>query len=96
METQGKFLYLEVGKSHKVDVDYRLSYLFFIFSFLLFQGHIAAQGSSQARVKVELQLPAYTAIHGNARSNPLREARDQIHILMDTSGFLSTAPQWEP
>ena len=50
-------------------------------------------------VELELQLPAYTTasatphpgyIPGHAGSfNPLSEARDQTHILMDTVGFLT-------
>ena len=50
-------------------------------------------------VELELQMPAYTTasatpdpsyIPGHAGSfNPLSEARDQTHILMDTVGFLT-------
>ena len=57
-------------------------------------------------VKLELQLPAYTTatatqdpshvcdIHHSSQQrqilNPLSNARDQTHILMDTSGVLNS------
>ena len=66
------------------------------------------------RVESELQLSAYTAakamqnpsrivnLHHSSRQhrilNPLREARDRIPILMDTSQvvrFITAEPQWE-
>ena len=62
---------------------------------------LSAYGSSQARVKLELQLPAYTTAtatwdpscifdlrcSSQQRQilNPLSEARDRTCILMDTS-----------
>ena len=60
-------------------------------------------------VKSELQLPAYTTataswdlscifnLHHSSRwriLNPLREARDQTHVLMDNR-FVPIEPQWE-
>ena len=44
-------------------------------------------------VELELQLLAYTTAHGIL--NPLSEARDQIHILMDASQIHSAAPPQE-
>ena len=69
--------------------------------FLLFRAVPTAYGSSQAGVKLELQLPAYTIamatwdpsrvcdLHHSSQQgqipNPQGEARDGTHILMDTS-----------
>ena len=66
---------------------------------------------SRLGVKSELQLPAYitgTATldqshiwnrhHSSGQSwflNPLNRARGQIHIPVDTSGFVTAKPQWE-
>ena len=44
-------------------------------------------------VELELYLPAYITAHRIL--NPLSEARDQTCILVDTSRFISTAPQQE-
>ena len=73
----------------------------FVLFHLLFRAEPAAYGSSQARVKLELQLPAYTtAIEAQDPShvydlhhsswqhwilNSLSEVRNQTHSLMDTS-----------
>ena len=62
-------------------------------------------------VESELHLPAYTTattsrdpshdcdLHHSSWqcwiSDPLNEARDPTHILMDTSQFVSAGPQWE-
>ena len=62
-------------------------------------------------VESELQLPASTTAtemrdpshvcdlrHSSRQHrilNPLSKARDWTHILVDTSGFVSTVPQWE-
>ena len=62
-------------------------------------------------VKLELQLLAYATatamqdpscvcdIHHSSQQcwipDPLSEARDGTHILMDTSGFVSTALPWK-
>jgi len=78
--------------------------LFLFFVFFLIDAS-AAYRNSQARVKSELQLPAYTAtIAAHLQSllwdllhslwqcqilNPLGEARDQTCILMDTSQVLN-------
>ena len=75
--------------------------LFFFFP----SGLPEAYGNSQAKVESELQLPAYATamatpdlsgvldLHCSSWQhwilNPLSEARDQIHILMDTSGLLN-------
>ena len=72
---------------------------------LLFRVTPAAHGSSQLGVKLDLQLPAYitaTAMlyrswifHLHCRLwqcqifNPLSEARDQTHIITDTSQVLN-------
>ena len=69
----------------------------------------AAYGSSQARVKSELQLPANTTatamqdlsgifhLHPSWRQpsvlNPVIEARDQTHILRDTKHVLNLLSQ---
>ena len=60
---------------------------------------------SRLGAESELQLPAYTTatamqdpnrIHDlHQIPNPLSKARDQTFILMDTIGFIFTAPQWE-
>ena len=71
------------------------------FFFFLCRAAPVAYGSSQIRVKLELQLLAYTTatatqdlsyacnLHHSSWQhwilNPLSEARDQTHILMDTS-----------
>ena len=76
------------------------NYFFFFFFFWLFRAVPKAYGSSQLGVKSELQLPAYTTgmatpdpsrvcdLHHSSRQcrliNPLSEARDRTHILMDT------------
>ena len=75
--------------------------LIFIYLFLLFGATPTAYGSSHAGVKSELQLPAYTTattmqdtscicgLHHSSQQcwilNPVRETRDQAHILLDTS-----------
>ena len=74
---------------------------FFFFFFFLFFAPPPIYGSSQAGVKLELQLPAYTTtmatpdlshickLHCRLRHcwilNPLNVARERTHILMDTS-----------
>ena len=85
-----------------------LSFFFFLFSF--FRAAPAAYGSSQARVELELQLPAYittTAIpdlshvcdlHCSSRQNqilnPLSGARDGTCILKGTSQVHYHWAQW--
>ena len=75
--------------------DYFIIYLF------IYRATPVAYGGSQARVKLELQLPAYTTatatldpshicnLHHSSRQclilNPLSEAGDQTHILVGTS-----------
>ena len=72
-----------------------------IFFFFLFGAEPAAYESSQARVKLELQLLTYTTATATLEPchictlchiswqhwilNPLSEARDQTCVLMDTS-----------
>ena len=73
---------------------------FFFFFFLAFQGHNWAHGSSQDRGRIGAAAGSLCHSHGNARSDhvcdlyhssqqrrihdPLSEASDQTHILMDT------------
>ena len=75
------------------------------FFFFPFRATPAAYGSSQTRVESELQLPAYTTttvtpapsclcdLHHSSWQrqilNPLSKARDQNHILMNTSQVLN-------
>ena len=75
-------------------------YLLFLV-FLLFRAIPMAYEGSQAGVEVELQLPAYATatamrdpscicnLHHSSQQhwilNPLSDARDQTHVLMDTS-----------
>ena len=72
-----------------------------IFFFVFLGPHMRPYGSSQASVKSELQLPAYTiatampdpscvcnlhlSSQQNQMFNPLSKARDQTHVFMDTS-----------
>ena len=50
--------------------------------------------NSQARGQSEVQLPTYAMATATTESfNPLSEARDQTHILMDTSGILNLLSQ---
>ena len=74
--------------------------LLFIYLFSLFRAEHAAYGDSQG-VELELQLPAYSTttatpdpsricnLHHSSRQHqildPLSEARDQTHTLMNTS-----------
>ena len=80
--------------------SYRHNTTFFYF-FFFFRAAGEAYGSSQARVKLELELLAYTTatatpdlshifdLYHSSRQrcifNPLGRARDWTHILMDTS-----------
>ena len=59
-------------------------FLFFCFCFLGL--HLWHMEVPRLGVKSELQLPAYTTVHGNARSltHWASEARDRTQILMDT------------
>ena len=70
------------------------------FFFLLFRAALLTNGSSQARVESELQLPAYAMVtaaqdvcdlHHSSQQDqipdPLSEARDQTQMLIDTSQF---------
>ena len=87
-----------------------LSPLFFFFFFCLFRAVPAAYISSQARGQTGaiaasqshgtamLDLSSVCDLHHSSPycqiPNPLSKARDQPHILMDTSRFISTGPQW--
>ena len=78
-----------------------LCWVFFFFFFFTFRATFVAYGCSQAKVKLELQLLAYTTatampdlsrvykLHHSSQQcwifNPLRKARDRTHILMVTS-----------
>ena len=78
------------------------THIFFFFLFFSFSFYSCTCG---LRVKLELQLPVYATatasldpscichLHCNSRQNqilnPLREARDGAHILMDTSRVLN-------
>ena len=90
--------------SHYVGVD------FFVFFFLgLYLWHMEV---SRLGVKSELQLPAYATAtaprdpscicdlyHSSQQCrilNPLSGARDRTYVLMNTSGFATAHPQWEP
>ena len=78
---------------------YTFQFLFgFGFGFFLFRAAPTAYGSSQARsqigataashsnAKIQAMSTNYTTAHGNGQiRNPRSEARDQTHILMDTS-----------
>ena len=75
-------------------------FVYLFVSFLSFRATPAAYGSSQPRVKLELQLPAYTTatakqdqshiynLHYSSQQcqilKPLSESRDQIRIFTDT------------
>ena len=65
--------------------------------FFLFRVPTVAYGYSQARGCIGAASATYTPAHSNAGSfNPLSEARDQIHKLIDTSWILSPLrPSWE-
>ena len=74
-----------------------------LFFFFLFRAVLVAYASSQARGRVQAAAaglhhshsnegiqaasPTYTTAHSNNGSLTLNEARDQTHILMDTSGI---------
>ena len=64
-------------------------FLFFIiiifFGLFSFKAAPIVYGGSRLWVESELQLPAHTTAHSNARNNPLSETRDQTYILMDPS-----------
>ena len=72
-----------------------MTYYLFIYLFLIFRAAPKAYGSFQDRVKLELQLPAYTTdtatpdqslYHSSQQCwilDPPSEARDHTHILMD-------------
>ena len=76
---------------------------------LLFMASSVAYGTSWLGVELELQLLAYTTamampdlscihnLHGSLRQcqifNPLSEARDQTHILVDLNGILIRGTQ---
>ena len=82
----------------------------FFFFFCLFRATPAAYGRSQLGVESELQLPVYTTatttqdlshicdLYHSSRQrripNPLSEAGDRTHVLMNTSQILS--PLREP
>ena len=77
---------------------------FFFFFFSLFKAVPVAYGSSQARGRIGAAGASLCHSHSNTRSelhlrlhhsswqpwilNPLSMARDETHILMDTSGLL--------
>ena len=62
----------------------------FFFFLSLFAATPVAYGSSQARGQMRAASVTYTTAHGTTGSfNPLSEARDQTHILMDTSQVLN-------
>ena len=79
--------------------------ILFIFFFFLFRATPVACGSSQTRDEQELQLPAYSTAtamphlsrigdlcHSSQQCwilNPRGKARDQTHVLMDTSRVLN-------
>ena len=66
--------------------NWLLLFLFFFFLFFcIFRAAAAACGSSQARSWIGTTATGHHS-HSNARSsNPLSEARDRTHVLMDTS-----------
>ena len=77
------------------------SLLYFFFFFVFFRATPVAHGSSQARCQIRAVAARLYHSHGNVRSepwlgptpqlverqilNPLSEARDRAHILMDTT-----------
>ena len=65
------------------------SQFYFIYLFvclLLFMAALAACGGSQARGLIEATAASLRHSHSNAKIlNPLREPRDQTHVLMDAS-----------
>ena len=79
-------------------VNHLFPNIFFV-CFCLFRAAPTTYGNSQARVELEMQLPAYTTarpdpshvsdLHHSSQQyqilNVLSEDRDQIHILLDTS-----------
>ena len=83
-------------------------FFYFYFYFCPFRATPVAYGSSQARDPVKAAAAGLHLSHSNARSsricdlhqssqqhrilNPLSEARDQTHILVDASGFVTP---WE-
>ena len=81
------------------------SFFFFVF----FRAAPVAYGSSQARgglgvgscrpqpqqCGIQAVSSTYTIAHSNARSLTHWEARDQIHVLMDTSWLVAAELQWE-
>ena len=70
-----------VGRQRESGKKGRRERLFF-FSFL--QLHLRRMEVPRLEVEPELQLPTFTT----ATAMPLREARDQTRVLMDTSGVL--------
>ena len=77
-------------KNHKKNIIYIK--LFFFFLGL----HLQHMELPRLGVKSKLQVLAYTTAHDNARSfNPLSKARDQTHILMDTSWVCYHWATWE-
>ena len=84
---------------------------FFFFFFPLFRVAPGAHGSSQARDGIGAEAASLHHSQSNTRSesylwptpqlmatldpNPLSEARDRTHVLMDTSGVVITEPQRE-
>ena len=87
------------------------SFLFSFLSFCFFRATPEAYGSSHARVKLELQLPASTIatetqdpsrvckLHHSSPQcwilNLLSMAGDQTHISWTLVGFIIAEPQWE-
>ena len=65
--------------------------------FLLFRAIPKIYGSSQSRGQIV--ATAHSLQHSSQQHqilNPLGEARDQTHVLINTTlGFVSAAPQWE-
>ena len=87
-------------------------HLLSLFLFFIFLPHLQYMEVPKLGVQLELQLPAYTtatampnpscicnlhwSLWQHGILNPLREARDRIHILTDTSWVLKPIePQWE-